>query len=298
MIKKTTQKIVLICKVIIGILLFSLFTFLFYRQAINYGGRYASDLPAHIGFAVNGDGYSLLYFTIGLILKIIPNYLPVAALESLMIIGCWLVAEKVITKYFHLDNMTAMLISTGLLFLTSIYVPYIAPFFYTGGIITQPWHNITYLGMRVFAVITIYYFLEIFQTYQEQMRFLDWAKIATPLALATSVKPNFLIAFSFTLLLFLLIDFFKGKMTKKKFVNTIIIGTTVFPSCFILLLQSFILFSPGDSGEASGIMITLFGSEFLQAGLFAVVQKLVRALAFPVLVFIYNRKNLNLRSNC
>ncbi len=290
---KNNTKSIITARIILSIVLFALFTILFYRQAINYEGRYFSDLPAHISFATNGDGYSILYFTIGLILKIIPNVISIAALESLLIIISWFMTEKLIVKYFQLETLTSMLISTGLIFLSSIYIPFIAPYFYNGGIVTQPWHNITYLGMRVFAVITLYYFPEIFQNYKEEISFKDWCKIAIPLAFATSIKPNFLISFAFTLLLFLIIDFFQGRLTAKKFKNIIIMGTTVFPSCLILLFQSFILFSPGDNGESSGIIITLLGSEFLRAGFKSVLQKLVRALTFPTLVLIFNRKKLN-----
>lgn len=293
MTKIQNNKITAASKWALGLILFAVFTILFYRQSIAYEGRYFSDLPAHISFATNGQGYSLLYFCLGVILRLLPGTIGVAVFESLLVIGSWIMAEKLMVKYFQIQRLTASLLSAGLLFLSSIYIPRIAPYFYAKGIVTRPWHNITFFGMCFFAVITMYYFLEILQHYQEKMTWLDWVKIAVPLMLATSVKPNFLIAFSFTLLLFLIVDFFGGKLTSQKFWHIILMGTTVFPACIVLLFQSVILYGPSDGGESSGIMITLFGSEFFQDGIKQVVLKLARGLTFPALVFLFNRKRLD-----
>ena len=44
------------------LLLFFCLTRTFYRQAIEYGGGYRSDLPAHIEFGITGQGfYCILY---------------------------------------------------------------------------------------------------------------------------------------------------------------------------------------------------------------------------------------------
>ena len=54
------QVVEYIVLLIVCLFLFLVMMQLFYRQSIKFEGRYQSDLPAHIEFALEGRGYSLL----------------------------------------------------------------------------------------------------------------------------------------------------------------------------------------------------------------------------------------------
>lgn len=279
--------------ILIGILLMSVFSILFYRQAVGFNGRYVSDLPSHIEFGVNGKGYSLLYWTIGgLNVLFGEQILPyaVAVLESLMIFVTGIIAIKIIHKYTKLSLLSSAIAALILTFLTTIYLPGIAETYYKQSLIAQPWHNITYYGMRLFVVIYMYFFLDIYNRYLEKFSFLDWVKLALPLTLSAGVKPNFLLAIGCTMLICMVIDAFRKKWKLKSIRNIVLMGTTFFPSLIVLALQSTVLYGNKNPEKVSGIIISLAASTFFSKGAVVTILKLLRSLLFPTLVFIYNRK--------
>ena len=292
---KKISLVILITKYLIPVVLLVLFTRLFYLQ-IRLPKVYPSDITQHIKIAAAGNGYSILYKTLELLIVLTGEKyraIVIALFEGLMSVLTIYSTASWIRKRYQTDNGIAFLAAEGLLFLSSIYLPVIQPCFYKSGIVTQPWHNITYIGMRLFAVLTLSFFSDILDMYQQEMSFRDWMKIALPLAIATGIKPNFLLAFSWALLLFLIADAVKGGFRKKTLLQCIKMGTTVFPALIILYLQSKILYTgtaEAASGEASKIGITLLSSRFFSLGLKGTVLKLVRGLLLAVIVAAYNNR--------
>lgn len=281
-------------KQLIGLTFFLVFAVLFYRQAIHYGNRYPSDLPAHIEFGIQGRGYSLLYFVIGFLFRVTNSYFAIALLESGILVSTWLLSDRFIAKHFNLDSGWRLFISTGLLFLCSIYIPGISSFFYKNSIITQPWHSITYFGMRLFTIPATSATLDVIERYKEKLSWKEWLKIAVPLTISTGIKPNFLIIYSFSLLIILIVDFVQELISKRLsltvFWNFIFLGTVVFPSLFILLVQSQILYgAKSDSATTSGIALVFLSSSFFRYGAKTII-KVIQGLFFPVLVFFTANK--------
>lgn len=101
-----------------------------------------------------------------------------------------------------------------------------------------------------------------------------------------------MIAFAFTLLIVLLVDFKKTFFKMPAFANIIYMGMVVFPSCMVLLWQSSILYQPKSNGETSGIVL-LWGRLFLEKGFYKITFMFLCGLSFPAIVYIHNRKQLN-----
>ena len=292
---KQKKLVVRLGQAVVTATIFLLSVFLFYRQATATGGMYISDLQDHIAFAMAGDSYSVLYFVMGFLLKFTGGSLmAIAVLEALLVVGTgwmtyWLFAKRVSEG----KKIFAFLISFALLFFASIYVPVLYPHYYIQTFVTQPWHNITYIGMRFFAIWTMYAFFEVYENYLNGIRVVDWISIATPLLLATAIKPNFLLAFSFTLLAVLILDFVKNFFDKQKFFNMVKMGTTVFPACLALLLQAVILYGPTEEGAAESGLVLTWGATLLEGGILPLVMKIVCGLSFPIMIYVLGRKRLD-----
>ena len=147
--------------------------------------------------------------------------------------------------------------------------------------------------MRFFAVLTMYAFFEVYESYLENVTVKQWIGVALPLLCATAIKPNFLLAFSFALLAVLILDFVKNFFDKKKFLNMIKMGTTVFPACAALLVQAVILYGPTDTGAAESGLIITWGATLLQDGFLPLVMRIICGLSFPIMIYVLGHKQLD-----
>lgn len=284
------QVVEYIVLLIVCLFLFLVMMQLFYRQSIKFEGRYQSDLPAHIEFALEGRGYSLLYWLIGVFYRITNNTLLVAASEALMIVITFFLTGKLFQLLLESQSYAkSVFLAIPSTFLTSIYLPLLWQHYYKQSLITQPYHNITYYGMRVFAVCVMIFFTQMLNGYLKKISWKNWILLSFFLMLSTAVKPNFLLGYAFTLLIFLLLDFIKYKFAKEPFIHMIFMGLTVVPSILVLLWQAMILY--GKSSDGSGIGLDL-GRSFIQYGIGATILKLICSLVFPILILIVNRRRL------
>ena len=279
-------------------LLFVLVSLLFGLQAIQFRGGYASDYGEHLKFALSGEGYSLLYVIIGVLYRILDSSVLVILLEGSMIILTLLITKDHLENQYAHNSIVSFWIAFCLLFLCSPYVPGLFPWFYKNGLITQPWHNITYIGMRPFALLAYFATGKILKNYQEEFSWKNWLAIAIPLFISTNIKPNYLITYCFTLLIILAVDFLKDAIARKltflRFARYIFLGTVVFPSLFILFMQSKVLYGvPQEAVEESGIAVTFLTSSFFAGGFVHTTVKVIRDLLFPTIVWIYARGNLS-----
>ena len=292
---KQKKLVVNVGKVFITAVVFLASVFLFYCQGTAEDGLYMSDLQDHIAFALAGDSYSLLYFIMGFVLHITGgSVMAIAILEALIVVGTGWVTYLLFSKRVSEEKKPfVFVVSFSLLIFTSIYVPVLYPHYYLQTFVTQPWHNITYIGMRFFAVLTMYAFFEVYESYLENVSVRQWIGVALPLLCATAIKPNFLLAFSFALLAVLIVDFVKNFFDKRKFVNMIKMGTTVFPACAALLVQAVILYGPTDVGAAESGLIITWGATLLQDGVLALVMRIVCGLSFPIMIYILGRKKFD-----
>lgn len=284
--------IINILKITYVFLIFISSCYLFWHQAFTTDIlAYQSDLPSHIAFAMKGESYSLLYVVMGLILQMPGNVYVLFSFEALLVLGAGWFAYLFLKEMLpekHKD--LAFFIGFSLLFLTSIYVPKLYAKFYAYTIITQPWHNITYIGMRFFTMWTMYSFFKFYESYLDGISFKKWLSVAIPLLIATAIKPNFLLSFSFALLIVLIKDFVKDYT---RFWNIVKMGTTVFPACFVLLIQAIILYFPGAGGEVTSSVVIKLGGHYWFDGIDIYIGKIACGLVFPALIYIWHYKKLD-----
>lgn len=266
--------------------------YLFYCQVFAFDGRaFLSDLPDHIELARAGDSYSVMYIVMGMILDIPYGTYVLFAFQALLVLGSGWFGYKMIREELALNQKDiAFFAGFSLIFLTSMYIPDFSNYYYKGSLITQPWHNITYIGMRFFALWAIYNFFKVYERYLKGIGILDWFKMAVPLLIATSIKPNFLLSFSFTLLIILVIDFIRDY---RNFWNIVKMGTVVFPSCLVLIIQAIILYGPTEEGMATSSVIITWGESLYKEGLALLLVKMFCGLAFPILIYILHRKDFD-----
>lgn len=288
--QKNAAKI--ICLIVIGAILFSAYSYLFISQIITDDGSYFSDIKQHMEIAYGGRGYSFLYRFMELLYNMTGEPLTAAFLSSAMMVGTWFAAAKLIdVLYERKSYFTSALIALPPMFVTGIFIPKFYEFFYRRQLVTQPYHNITYIGMRLFAVLAILVFYKVFETYLQKIKWHQWLLLAAMLVLSTAIKPSFFYGFALTLLLFLIIDFIRTRFKLKPFWQMVILGCVVFPSIFIMYLQASILYSkPVEDGGSSIILI--WGMNFVKHGFTATALKILCSLSFPALVGALNLKKL------
>ncbi len=285
----TVEKVLLIIA-IIG--LSAIFLYFYNAQIHSTSKQYWSDISSHIRIATSGNGYSILYRIIEILHYIFKSTFPIAVLETIISIGTWLISAKFIDSlYKRNDYFISAIISFPSIFITGICIPKIYNYFYLRQIVSQPHHNITYSAMRLLAVIAMLVFFKIFESYLDKISWKQWILLALSLALSTSVKPSFFYGFALTLLIFLIIDFVRTKFKLKPFSKMVALGCVVFPSLFVMLYQSMILYNKPVEDGGSGISL-VWGKLFFGYGLTQTALKLFCGLAFPTLVAIFNRKKL------
>ena len=280
----------------IAIALYLVCYHLFYGQANSLRGdlgTYVSDLTAHIRYGIDGIGYSLLYKIVGFFVKHFGTA-GVASFESAMVVLTWYFGKRLIERIAGFRSIMSAYASLGLIFLAAIHVPGTGRdyFFYEEFVVTQPWHNITFIGMRLLAVLTIYYFIDLYNNYQRKTVWKNYVLTTGFLFLSAYVKPNFFISFSFALLIVIILVFLGDPERWKRLWKYFMLGSTVFPACIILYVQSLDLYPSGLEGDAgtetSGVAITWFKG-ILGCTLSHVLTNVFLSLAFPIIVFTFNK---------
>lgn len=282
---------------IISVIFFYFSSFLFYKQIVSTDGTFYSDLPAHIVFAREGTGYSLMDLLVGVMIRFVGLVPSLNEARVISWLGGLCVGLTVISLYvlltvkFKIDEFCSLLISSFLISLTSLYIPYLSPYFDLTGIIRQPWHSYTYLGMRLGAIWVIYFLIGRMDNPRREGKWKAFIGMTVSLLLTTWCKPNFLISYSLALLIWLIIVWIKGKFRKEVTLDCIFLGVTVLPSVAVAYLQSVLLF--GESDSSSGITLALLNSPFFKNGGRAVILQIFTCLALPMVVYLFNIKNVD-----
>ena len=288
--REMTKKKIIVCLKFVMTTLF--FSYLFYKQATFDGEHYPSDLPVHILMCMTETSYSFLYFLLKVVIILFHSYYVIALFEASVVSVTWVLGALLIKRTYHLEDYICEIVSFSLMFLTSIYIPGFYEVFYYGSTITQPWHNITYIFMRPFAILAMYYFSLIFIEYKEgKIKSVGkWLIYSGSLLVATMIKPNFLIGFAAALLIILAVDFFSKKVS---FENAFWMGVSVLPAVGALGVQGVILYlKPENYYSKSGLAIKM-SPFFFDGGAEAVVKKFLCGLILPFLIIVVNRKTLS-----
>lgn len=290
------KKVIGAIKILYVIAIFITSYFLFLNQFFTTDTYlYLSDLKDHIYIAMTSGSYSILSSIMVWMLKLPGNVFWIFGFEAVLAVGAGWFAYLLLKEMIGENKKDiAFLAGFTLLFLTSVYVPEVFPRYYVGTLITQPWHNITYFGMRLFAIWAMYGFYKIYERYLEGINIREWLGVAIPLLLATACKPNFLLSFAFSLLVILIIDFIKDY---KKFWNIVKMGTTVFPACFVLLMQGLMVYGQNNINSDSSSIIIQWGGAYAMYSFETIILKIICGAAFPIVIFVCHHKEFDKKTN-
>lgn len=251
--------------------------------------QFESDLPAHISAAMAGDYYSINSILLRLF-NHIGGYSAIASyLSAVVVLTMWATAWMVKTLLRINDpdskrTLTRLFAVTApLVFLSSIYLPgrygvfyYVAENHVTD--FTQPWHNSTYLLMRLFSLVAMTLYFRIQSRYLKKYAWVEWSLFLLSLVAVNAAKPNFFLAFAPAALCFFAYDLIRSRKLKP----IIWFGISFLLSLPVLLFQRSVLYSSGEE-EQSGIELsTRLFKHVLQNRI--LLPHLVAGASFVVLV--------------
>lgn len=272
---------------ILLIIIFGLTTYLFYMQAI---GRFNSDLILHIKSALeNGsDQYTITKPLYRILYTYFGGNISIALFLSFVEILTIYVTKKALDFYnSDMSSKVKWLLSITLNFVIAIYVPFIHKAFNAGVQEPTEWHNSTYMCMKLLGIFIILLYFKIEKNYLKRISFKNYVIFCASLILVNSIKPNFILAFAPTMLIFLIIDFIKNYKNKTAIKNMIVFGSAVLISLIVLIYQSMVLYGSDDgSGITIGFMTLL-----KQYHRYPIIS-LIQSAAFPVFIYSTNIKKV------
>ncbi len=267
--------------------------FLFSRQA---NGTYPSDLGTHITSAISGDSqaYTIIKPIFRFLYGLTGNSKAIFVFLALAMIATIELTYRMIVAFSEAKSRTDLVLSFGLAvcvnFAISIYIPWIQPFFNLGLPEGNEWHNSTYILMRLLGLLVLAVYWRIEKNYQKKINIGVWCTFLLLLILVNMIKPNFLMVFAPTMLLFLIGDFVQTRGQSVK--ANILFGLPVLISMAVLLYQYKVLFV-SDESSGIGIGFAVVWSYYNPHYLIGIVQ----GLAFPLYIFITNFKKITQNRN-
>ena len=173
-------------------------------------------------------------------------------------------------------------------FICNIYMPIHAPCFnaspYVGMFGFNLWHNLTYIAMKPFAIISIILFFSLISSYKTKpILITEFICFSGFLFIASLFKLSFAFGFMPCLLVMMIIDFIKSK--GKNILNYILFGATMLPTGLLMIWQKTQLFDQTSEIEFDFLKIWLLYTDtpLISIGL---------SLAFPLIILIFNYKDL------
>lgn len=276
------------------ILFFTICCIYYYRMAIMYSsslGTYFSDLPNHIASGVNGTGYSIVELAYGLIVnKLGLGNKTIGVFISFMTVGTTFLTYLLMRKIAPETNRFVLhVLAFVCMFVMPFYLPKINEFRYLGLQCGTIWHNTTYTGMRLAAILLFVFYYDWINHYLERFNAKDFILFTVLLCIVNMMKPNFIVAFGPAMLAVMIGDIIhsKGKGIK----NWFAFGIPVLLSLVILIYEYKLLF-PAEEASSSGSAIGFSIAYVLRLRAKHPVASLLQSAAFPLTVLIYNRKEL------
>lgn len=292
-IKNRIKNKYIIIDVLVILSVFAL-SFIVVNNFIN-GTISTGDYILHIEDALSGGGYSLMSILIKKTINLTGSYNSIAFLMSILICLTIFTCSYMIKCIFSIFNIEIeyykiIPFAATTIFLCKLCMPNWSNYYYINSLSTQPWHNSTYIIMRMFGFLVLGLFFSIQNHYLEKINIKEFALFTICLFLVNFSKPNFIIAFAPMMLIFLIIDFIKTKT--KGFKQCFIFGTCVLISCIILIYQYKVIF-PSNGSEGMAFSIDNMISYFMKDK--KIIIYLLLDFAFPIYVlvlFLKNRKEI------
>ena len=286
--KKKTSAIFKISAAVLLVVYSALCIFLYYKfMGWTEGSVYESDLPAHISLAVD-DGliYSLISFIIiGLAKSGTLELLPIL-LGLFAALSVFFTAELLIeVSDRKIDSNIAIILALLLNIVMPCYIKGLSDGRYMGMHASSIWHNSTYLMMKWLGLWTVLVYMRIEKNITKKLTVKSFLFFTCILTLTTAAKPNFFLAVTPAMLIFLIADLI---MKKAPFGRLVFFASSVVPSFAVMVLQNNALFKAGAGGN--GIMIAPGKAMSAHTGYLLVVS--VLSIAFPLMVLLLHIKEI------
>ncbi len=262
--------------------------FLYYKfMGWTEGSVYESDLPAHISLAVD-DGliYSLISFIIiGLAKSGTLELLPVL-LGLFAALSVFFTAELIMeVSDKKMDSNIAIILALLLNIVMPCYIKGLSDGRYMGMHAASIWHNSTYLMMKWLGLWTILDYMRIEKNITQKLTVKSYLFFTFLLTITTAAKPNFFLAVTPAMLIFLIADLVRHKAP---FGRLVFFGSSVVPSLAVMTLQNNALFKAGAGGN--GIMIAPGVAMSAHTGYLPIVS--ILSIAFPLMMLLLHIKDI------
>ncbi len=286
--KKKYSAPVSICAAVLLALYFGLCIFLYFKfMGWTEGAVYESDLPAHISLAVD-DGliYSLISFIIiGLSKSGTLEILPVL-LAMFAVLSVFFTAELLIeVSDKKIGQNAAILLALLLNIVMPCYINGLSDGRYMGMHASSIWHNSTYLMMKWLGLWTILTYIKLEKNISKKLTLKSYLFFVFILTVTTAAKPNFFLAVTPAMFVFLIIDLI-GK--KAPFSRLLMYASSVIPSFAVMMLQNRALFNAGAGGN--GIVIEPGRAMTAHTGYLIPVS--ILSIAFPLIILVLHIREI------
>ena len=286
--KKKTSVVLNIAALVLTALYFALCIFLYYKfMGWTEGAVYESDLPAHISLAVD-DGliYSLIsIIIIGLsksgTLIVLPVLLAMFALLSVFFTAELLI--EVSDK--KISSNAAILLALLLNIVMPCYIKGLSDGRYMGMHASSIWHNSTYLMMKWLGLWTILIYLRLEKNISKKLTLESYTFFVIILTLTTAAKPNFFLAVTPAMFVFLIADLIQKKAPAKKL---FFLASSIIPSLAVMLYQNKALFNAGAGGNG----IEIVPGRAMSAHTGYLIPVSILSIAFPLMILLLHIKEI------
>ena len=286
--KKKTSVVLNIAALVLTALYFALCIFLYYKfMGWTEGAVYESDLPAHISLAVD-DGliYSLIsIIIIGLsksgTLIVLPVLLAMFALLSVFFTAELLI--EVSDK--KISSNAAILLALLLNIVMPCYIKGLSDGRYMGMHASSIWHNSTYLMMKWLGLWTILIYLRLEKNISKKLTLESYTFFVIILTLTTAAKPNFFLAVTPAMFVFLIADLIQKKAPAKKL---FFLASSIIPSIAVMLYQNKALFNAGAGGNG----IEIVPGRAMSAHTGYLIPVSILSIAFPLMILLLHIKEI------
>ncbi len=284
---------------------------LFYLQAVHCGTRelYFSDIKAYLetilGVECDYDFPYPVFFWLG---RFFLRFVNVAAAASL---AASLLNSLGIAVLFYYMNRSlgiydrekgfcgyrglfSTFLSFSMFFISMLYLPGRIHLpgitnSYLGVFTPNPYHNITYMATRPFAILAFFLYVRILDYYEERTDAMEFIWFGLSLLLTTMTKPSYTLILVSTAGLVMLYRLFRQKW--KNFKRSFYLGLAFVPTFIDLLYQFGGVFGEhSQAGEMGGIGFGIGSVWKLYTN--NIPLAVLLALGFPFLVLAFHLKEI------
>lgn len=288
---------------------------LFYQQAVHCATRelYFSDIKAYLetilGVECDYDFPYPVFFWLAKFFLLFANVAVAASLAATLLnsLGvvilfyyvrkflleyCGEAAEKeTVQAYVEIGTIFA---TFSIFFISMLYLPGRPRFLgitnsYLGVFTPNPYHNLTYMATRSFAIAAFFLFARILDYYEERTDLKEFFLFGLCLLLTTMTKPSYTLVLVSAAGLVMLYRLFRGRW--KNFKRSFYLGLAFVPTFIDLLYQFGGVFGDGSkAGEMGGIGLGIGSVWKLYTN--NIPLAIVLALGFPLAVLAFHGKTL------